>query len=222
MKALQPTIRILFVLSILLWSCQSEAQRPKLRKASAEQIAEKQTTLQAEKLELEQEQAEKLKAINLKYAKQLKAEMETQQDNRKASIARLKKINEAQNEEVKAFLSEEQFRDYVELKKQNRARLRQYNNDNRAQAFEQRKRQMQALDLSETQKTELRAIKMKYAEKMKALKEQDNSLDSKKEFKSLMEEQDKEVKAILSEEQFETYLNIKAEKLKKRRANMKK
>lgn len=222
MKTFQFTFKIVSVLSILLWSYQSEAQRPKLQKVSPEKIAEKQTARQIETLDLNKEQAQKLKTINFKYAEQLQEEFQSRQENRKKSFAKMKEIIEAQNEEVKTILSKEQYRNYIELKRQNLSKLRQKQTEKRSDIQNSRHKRIETLNLSDIQKKKLRSIKMKYAKKMKALKQQDNSQNKMEEFKGLLEEQDKDVKTILSEEQFEMYLRIKEEKLQKRKSKMKK
>lgn len=222
MKTFQFTFKIVSVLSILLWSYQSEAQRPKLQKISPEKIAEKQTARQVKKLDLNDEQTQKLKTINFKYAEQLQEEFQSRQENRKESFAKMKEIIEAQNEEVKTILSKEQYRNYIELKRQNLSKLRQKQTEKRSDIQNSRHKRIETLNLSDIQKKKLRSIKMKYAKKMKALKQQDNSQNKMQEFKGLLEEQDKDVKTILSEEQFEMYLRIKEEKLQKRKSQMRK
>jgi|GEM_PF-5872252 len=222
MKPMQSTFRILFIFSVLLWSCQSEAQRPKFQKLSPEQIAEKQTARQIKTLDLNKEQAQTLETINFKYAELLQAEIKSRQESRKASFAKMKDIIEAQNEEVKTILSENQYSNYIALRRQNLAKLRKRRIEKALAIQDNRKQSIEALNLSNTQKEKLKSIKTKYAKEMKALRAQDNVQGKLKEFKRLSEEQDKEVKAILSEEQFEMYLRIKKEKLQKRKSKMRK
>jgi len=222
MKPMQSTFRILFIFSVLLWSCQSEAQRPKFQKLSPEQIAEKQTARQIKTLDLNKEQAQTLETINFKYAELLQAEIKSRQESRKASFAKMKDIIEAQNEEVKTILSENQYSNYIALRRQNLAKLIKRRIEKALAIQDNRKQGIEALNLSNTQKEKLKSIKTKYAKEMKALRAQDNVQGKLKEFKRLSEEQDKEVKAILSEEQFEMYLRIKKEKLQKRKSKMRK
>lgn len=222
MKTFQFTFKIVSVLSILLWSYQSEAQRPKLKKISPEKIAEKQTARQVKELDLNDEQTQKLKTINFKYAEQLQEEFQSRQENRKESFAKMKEIIEAQNEEVKAILSEKQYSNYIELRRQNLAKMRKRRTEKASERQYKRKQSIEALNLSDIQKKKLRSIKMKYAKEMKALRQQDNAQNKLEEFKRLSDEQNKDVKAILSEEQFEMYLRIKEEKLQKRKSQMRK
>ncbi len=63
-----------------------------------------------------------------------------------------------------------------------------------------------ALDLSEEQKSEFEAITVKYAEQMKAVKESSEGKFKKmKKAKSIQESKNKEMKALLSEEQYNLY-----------------
>ncbi|NBC58014.1 MAG: hypothetical protein GVY05_07000 [Bacteroidetes bacterium] len=123
MKTLKLTFRLLFLISILLWSCQSEAQRPNLKDASAEDIAEMQTGYQSKQLDLTDEQTQELQSINLKYAKELV--MFREKDPAERSFEDLKVLNQKQNQEVKAILSDEQFKRYLKLKQKTRERLRE-------------------------------------------------------------------------------------------------
>jgi len=222
MKVLQSTFRNLFIFSVLLWSCQSEAQRPKLQNVSPEKIAKKQTDILTEKLNLTEDQAQKLKVVSINFAEQMQELKKSQQQKRRESFAQMKDIEEKHNKAVQSILTEEQYRTFIEIKRQNRAKRRQRIMETRSQTQKQRQNKLQALNLSTTQKTKLMAIKTKYAKEMKALRQQDNVQKKFEEFKRLSGEQDKEVKAILSEEQFEMYLRMKKEKLQKRKSKMRK
>ena len=123
MKTLKSTFRLLSLVSILFWSCQSEAQRPNLKDASAEDIAKMQTGYQSKQLDLTDEQTQELQSINLKYAKALVAFRE--KDPAERSFDDLRGLNQKQNQEVKAILSDEQFKRYLKLKQKTRERLRE-------------------------------------------------------------------------------------------------
>jgi hypothetical protein len=217
-EKIQSTLRLFSLVVAILWSCQLEAQRSKVINAPAEKIAEKQTTLQTEKLNLNKEQANKLQTLNLKYAEQMQAEMKSLQKNKKEFFAQLKELNEAQNKEVRAILSEEQFRNYIELKKQNRARLKERKLEGYSEIQKKKKKYADVLNLSEKQKVQLKVIKMKYAKKMKELKQ--NPQFKKGNLKDLADKRDLEVKTILSDEQFENYINLKEEYIKLKTAKM--
>ncbi|MGX1023049.1 hypothetical protein [Psychroflexus sp. MBR-150] len=123
MKTLKSTFHLLSIVSILLWSCQSEAQRPNLKDASAEDIAKMQTGYQSKQLDLTDEQTQELQSINLKYAKELVTFRE--KDKSERSFEELRSLNQNQNQEVKAILSDEQFKRYLKLKRKTRERLRE-------------------------------------------------------------------------------------------------
>jgi len=123
MKTLKSTLRLLSLFAILLWSCQSEAQRPNLKDASAEDIAKMQTGYQSKQLDLTDELTQELQSINLKYAKELVAFRE--KDPAERSFDDLRGLNQKQNQEVKAILSDEQFKQYLKLKQKTRERLKE-------------------------------------------------------------------------------------------------
>ncbi|QTY26592.1 hypothetical protein [Flavobacterium sp. CS20] len=122
MKTLKSTLQILSLFSILLWSCQSTAQRSKIRNASPEDIATKQTKYQSKRLDLSDNQTKQLKSINLKYAKELEAYRE--KDKSEHSYEEVQTLKQKQNQEVKAILSEEQYQQYIALKNENQERLK--------------------------------------------------------------------------------------------------
>lgn len=134
MKTLKSTLQIFSLLSVLLWSCQSEAQRPNLKDASAEDIAKIQTQYQGKQLNLSDKQMQQLKTINLKYAKELVAFRE--QDPAQRSFEDLRGLNQKQNQEVKAILSDEQFQQYLALKKKTRKRLREQRQSRQQNKFQ--------------------------------------------------------------------------------------
>jgi hypothetical protein len=185
-----------------------------------ERIAEKQTEMQAEKLKLNEEQANKLKAINLKYAKRMQSEKKNLQNSKKESVAQMKELNTAQNEEVKAILSEEQYKNYLMLKKQNRTQMRTRLSEKIEKKQQMRQDRMEALNLSEEQKEQFQDIKLKYGEKMRAVKQKGRSEENRKEMTQLMDAMDEEVKQILSKEQFKAYLKVKSEGQEMRKSKM--
>ncbi|MDR0798514.1 MAG: hypothetical protein LBN18_01970 [Dysgonamonadaceae bacterium] len=71
----------------------------------------------------------------------------------------------------------------------------------------------QQLNLSEAQQVEVKALYAKYAEKMKALKndETKSKKDAKAQFKALREAQQAELKQILTSEQWEKLVTLKKE-----------
>lgn len=100
------------------------------------------------------------------------------------------------------------------------AQEKELNKQQKAQMEAQLTMYNEALDLSKEQKTKFEQITKKYAAQMKALRDSDQSRFAKyKEFKSIQKNKDEEMEALLSEEQFERYLEIQKEvqqKVKKR------
>lgn len=78
------------------------------------------------------------------------------------------------------------------------------------------------LDLSEAQKPKFEEITRKYGKQMMSLKESNKGRLAKyKEFKTIRKNKDAEMKAILSEEQFEAYLETQEEMQQKMKENNK-
>jgi hypothetical protein len=73
----------------------------------------------------------------------------------------------------------------------------------------------EALNLTEVQKTEFEAITKKYAEKMKAVKDGGGrKLQKYRKVKSIRKDKNKEIKKLLSEEQYKVYLDKQAARQK--------
>ncbi|MEM8528349.1 MAG: hypothetical protein AAGG68_27145 [Bacteroidota bacterium] len=105
--------RLVLAMAIILVAFGSNfAQRGEDR-PSAEDMAKRQTERLTESLELTNEQAEKVAAINLKYAKQVheKREAMRQQEEkgREARKAEREKVRTAHNAELKVVLTELQY-----------------------------------------------------------------------------------------------------------------
>ena len=74
----------------------------------------------------------------------------------------------------------------------------------------------EVLKLSEEQKTEFAAITKKYAKQMKAVKDEGGSkLSMYKKVKSIRKDRNKEMKGVLTEEQYDAYLEKQKEIQKK-------
>jgi len=85
-----------------------------------EEMAKKQVERLTEVLELTEEQAKKIEAINLKYIKEGKAKKEAlrkeKEEEREAMKAERKKVMEAHDAEIKAVLNEIQYAKYEGFK----------------------------------------------------------------------------------------------------------
>ncbi len=73
------------------------------------------------------------------------------------------------------------------------------------------------LTLSETQKTAVYEINLKYAEKAEAILAGGRSRDTMQKMRSMGQEKDKEMKKVLDGKQYESYLLLKEEMMQKMR-----
>jgi hypothetical protein len=92
------------------------------------------------------------------------------------------------------------------------------NNNRKEEMIEQMKIAKERLSLSEQQEFTFREITKRYAAKLKEIKNSDGSKRDKfKKLKDIKEAKDAEMKSFLSEEQYNTYLQLQEE----RKAEMK-
>ncbi len=82
---------------------------------SPEEMAERQTTQLAEKLELDEAQKSKVQEINLAFAQKLKAMREEGRDNREAMREKRETAQSERMAQLKEVLSEEQFKAFEEI-----------------------------------------------------------------------------------------------------------
>lgn len=103
------------------------------------------------------------------------------------------------------------------------AQERQLTEEQKEQVKEQLEQYFEKLDLSEKQKPKFEEITKKYALQMKTLKTSGKSKFAKyKEYKSIKGSKNKEMKALLSAEQFKIYQETQKEiqkKIKEKRRN---
>lgn len=95
--------------------------------------------------------------------------------------------------------------------------------EEREEIVENAKINLEKLALTDEQKPSYKAINQKYAEKLKTLKLNEEDRRTKlKAAKAIQEEKNAEMKTLLNEAQYKTYLEMQAErrnKLKERRKN---
>lgn len=96
------------------------AQQQQKTPPTPEERAQKMTDRMAEKLELSEEQKKEIYGINLENATKRQKEMEAQKAERQAKQAEMK----AQEERIKNVLTEEQRKQWEEVKMENRDRRR--------------------------------------------------------------------------------------------------
>lgn len=221
MKTMQTSFKLLMPFVLLLWSCQADAQKPNLRNASPEKIAEFQTQKQSKALNLDKQKTESLESINLKYTEKiakLREEGELR-ENREA----LKQLNLAQNKEVKALLTPDEFKAYKALKQKQFQRIRENNRQFREKIQNKRNAQVKRLQLNDKQLEQMKEIRKKYAAQRRQILAE-RSKETRQQLKENVESQNKEVQAILSDEQYQEYLKIMAEnreQMRKKRSNFK-
>lgn len=156
-----------------------------------------------EKLDLSEEQKPKFKEITKKYALQLKT-LKNSDKSKSNKEQEFKLIIDSKNKEMKAFLSAKQYKVYEESQKERLKKL-EY---------------LQKLDLSEEQKPKFKEITKKYAFQMKTLKSSNKPKFAKyREFKSIINSKNKEMKALLSSNQYALYEENQKERLQSFKEN---
>lgn len=94
--------------------------------------------------------------------------------------------------------------------------------EQKAKFKEHIKESFERLDLSEEQQQKFKEITKKYVLQVKTLKTSNHSKTTKiKEFKSIIDAKSKEMKALLSAEQYKIYETIQKERIKKLKENRK-
>ena len=225
MKVLHITFKTVTAIIIMLACIKTTAQEKSPRDRSPQEISDKQTEFIAEKLELNQKEKQQLKAINLKYANEIKAlsAEERSRENRE----KLEKLNHEHNAEVKTVLNEEDFGEYLVLKKRMHERMRMQMKERHIEAnykankikreqMQHRKAFMETLDLNEAQSKQLMAIKEAYRAKHEAIRAEGRTEETRQKLEALRKAQNKEVKSVLNEEQYTLYLEMQ----EKRKENM--
>lgn len=192
------------VITLIFFTSSAMTQESKLTDAQKAKFKEH-LKESFEKLDLSEEQKQKFKEITKKYALQMKT-LKTSGQSKPTKIEEFKSIIGSKNKEVKVLLSDEQYIVYEEIQKERLEKFKQF----------------EKLDLSEEQKPKFKEITKRYALQMKALKTSNKRKFAKyKEFKSIIDSKNKEMKALLSVEQYVVYEEIQKEKLKTMKENRK-
>jgi periplasmic protein CpxP/Spy len=134
------TFRILALAALfLIGFANAQAQRGDWN-ASPEDRAEKQTATMKEKLSLSEKQAEKVKAINLKYANKMK---ETRDANTEGDWTAMRetmgKIRQEQDAELKTVLTTEQFETWNKYQEEQRSQRGQRGGEGKKGAPKEKK-----------------------------------------------------------------------------------
>lgn len=178
---------------------------------TVEQRADKQTERMTEQLSLTNTQAAQVAALNLKYAKQ-KESFKSAADENTDKKAAMKQMRDEQSAELKGILNAEQLEKYETMganrkggkkggKKGNKVSNRGENSDKSPEerAEIQTARLTKELSLTDTQAARINAIHWEFSKKMQVAKEAKDV--EKADIKSLHEERDAAIKAVLSPEQ---------------------
>ncbi|MEO1259278.1 MAG: hypothetical protein AAFZ15_10805 [Bacteroidota bacterium] len=225
------TKRILPALLLLLIAVFAMHAQRADRQFDPEKMAEKQTAHMTEKLSLDEQQVEKVKAINLKYAEQAKVQKEQAEAERATKRAERQKIQEAKKAELKEVLTDEQF---AEMEKMQAARAekvkmrkegRRKGQDNRKsmspedRAAKMTEKMTEQLGLNKDQVTELEKVNLEFAQKRQAIieKNKEQRAAGKESMQQLKEEQKAAMEKILTPEQMKQLEEIRPEKGQHRR-----
>ena len=95
----------------------AQAQEENMDKPDRGERAQQRTEAMAKELGLNDEQATKLKAMNERYAEEMRT-MRPTEEERKAKREKMKDIDTRRNVELKALLTEEQYAKMMELRQQ--------------------------------------------------------------------------------------------------------
>ena len=132
-------IAVLVVMAFFAISsfAQEAPARNKKERPSPEVRAEKMTARMKEKLALSDEQATKIKAINLEAAKK-KDEMKKQADaDRAAKKAKMKTVEQERDAKIQEVLTEEQKAKYAEMKEKMKDKAHKHKGKHKKQKAEE-------------------------------------------------------------------------------------
>jgi uncharacterized protein YggL (DUF469 family) len=114
-------ITLLFTTLVLSLPNQSYSQEKNENQQAQTSESEKQNTDYVKKLNLDEEQALKFKAINKNYKENVSALKGKSKS--KAYTKKLKALEKERDKELKNLLSDEQFKDYIKLRREKRKSL---------------------------------------------------------------------------------------------------
>jgi hypothetical protein len=124
MKKLQSTLALVFFLMIGLTSTAQE--KATLSDDKKQEIRE-QMKMDKERLALTDAQEVTYKEITKKYGAQLKT-LRDGSDKKRDKFRKVKEIQEQKNTEMKGLLSEAQYKTYLELQEERRAKMKEMRN----------------------------------------------------------------------------------------------
>ncbi len=212
--------KVFIAVSVLVMGMSSlHAQRPSGHPFDPEKRAEKQTAMMAEKLSLDEKQAEVVQEINLKYAEQQKAKREEMKAEREAARAARKQMRESQKAELQEVLTPEQFSQLEQLREERGSRgrkgkrgiFREMNPEKRASM--RTSKMVEYLGLDEDQAKQLGLLNLDFAKKRDA--DRKAQKERHEEYKTALEE-------LLTPEQMQQFEEMEKEGGKGRRGQRRK
>ncbi len=214
------SVAFLLMIGMVALQAQRQPERPPME---PEKMAQRQTEKMTEHLSLDEKQAEKVAAINLKYARQHQSEMEKGKAEREVRKAEHQKVHDAKMAELKQILTEEQYakleKDQDERKDNRRGRREGtphkkgmgHDLSPEERAGVQTTKMVDHLGLNEKQATELRQVNLEFAKKREAMLQEHQSerQENHKAMHKLRAEQEKAIEKILTPEQLKQWQEIK-------------
>ena len=156
MKAKQ-TLKAALGLFVILIGIESSAQQDRYKNTSPEDIFKKQSKHIVEKLKLDDNQAQQLEDISVKYGTQIRAISASKEDV-KQKREKVMMLKHEQSAEVKTLLNDEDFGKYLLIQNRIQDRIKM---KKKAKA---KRKAMEKLNLSKGQKQQLNTIRKSYRE----------------------------------------------------------
>lgn len=192
------------VVTLLLMICTATfGQEEKLSSVQKKEL-EKKLEQYFAKLDLTEEQKASYEQVARKYEDQHRFIKESGLSNEEKR-AEIKKLQLQKDAEMMQLLTAEQYKEYETLKKElKKAVMRDYPKEILVY--------LEHLDLSDGQRPEFIEITKRYREKFMALKNSPKSRLSKyREFKEIKSHKDREMKSLLTSDQYQVYLEVQRE-----------
>ena len=168
---------------------------------SVEEVAEKKVEKLTEKIDLSEEQADKIQTLTVEFITLKKKIKADESINEEAQKTQIKEAGKTNREQIKEILTDQQL---AQLKEFNEDRK---NIDPKKQAEKRTKLLTDELELTENQVERVKVLSLKVTEKIKAIIEDDSmSREKKKEFiEGNKTDYKNAMKSILTADQFVKY-----------------
>lgn len=177
--------------------------------ADPEQIAERQTSMMVEKLNLNDQQAAELKAVNLKYAEKFR-ELRGQRPGPEA----MRELHGKKDAEIQSVLTEEQYRQWQETRPQGpprQGKMRGKRGDAKMHPGRRADRASEGmtryLDLNDEQTAQVKVINQQFAQQRQELQQKEmEPAERRAAMAELRTAQEAELKKVLTTEQYEKWV----------------